>query len=118
MSLAHDRRPAAPHQPLGRVLILLPTYQEAANVEHVLWRVRAALPEAAVLVVDDNSPDGTADLADAVADGIGGIAVRRREAKAGLGAAYRAGFAWGLARGYDVLIEMDADLSHDPGALP
>jgi glycosyltransferase involved in cell wall biosynthesis len=99
-------------------LVVLPTYDEAENIADVLARIRVALPEAHVLVVDDGSPDGTADLAQAEADAHGGIDVMRRAGKAGLGSAYRAGFAWGLERGYDVLIEMDADLSHDPDDLP
>ena len=99
-------------------LVVIPTYQEAENVVDVLERVRAAVPEASVLVVDDGSPDGTADLAQAKADELGQIDVLRRAAKSGLGPSYRAGFAWGLERGHDVLIEMDADLSHDPAVLP
>jgi len=99
-------------------LVVLPTYDEAENVVEVLGRIRAALPHATVLVVDDGSPDGTADLADLEADRLGQIEVLRRTGKAGLGSAYRAGFAWGLERGHDVLIEMDADLSHDPDDLP
>ena len=98
--------------------MVLPTYQEAANVVEVLRRVRAAAPGADVLVVDDGSPDGTADLAQAAGRELGGVDVLRRTAKAGLGKAYRAGFAVGLERGYEVLVEMDADLSHDPAALP
>jgi len=101
-----------------RALVVLPTYQEAANVVEVLRRVRAAAPGADVLVVDDGSPDGTADLAQAAGRELGGVDVLRRTAKAGLGKAYRAGFAVGLERGYEVLVEMDADLSHDPAALP
>ena len=69
-------------------------------------------------MVDDGSPDGTADLAEQLGAELGGIDVLRRTAKSGLGSAYRAGFAWGLERGWDVFVEMDADLSHDPGALP
>ena len=99
-------------------LVVIPTYQEAANIQEVTRRVRAALPESHVLVVDDASPDGTADLAAAVGEEIGGVDVLRRPAKAGLGSAYRDGFAWGLERHFDVLVEMDADLSHDPAALP
>jgi glycosyltransferase involved in cell wall biosynthesis len=100
-------------------LIVLPTYNEAENIVEVLERVREAVPEADVLVVDDGSPDGTADLAErwGAAHG-GGVAVLRRASKSGLGSAYRAGFAVGLAQGYDALIEMDSDLSHDPAALP
>src|SRR3954464_15766892 len=101
-----------------RTLIVLPTYQEAANIAHVLRRVRAAVPAARVLVVDDGSPDGTADLAAAMAEELGGVEVLRRKAKAGLGSAYRAGFAWGLEHEYEGRIEMDADLSHDPAQLP
>ena len=101
-----------------RTLVVLPTYQEAANIADVLRRLRNAVPEADVLVVDDGSPDGTADLADAVAAELGHIDVLRRAAKSGLGSAYRAGFRQGLNDGFRVLVEMDADLSHDPAALP
>ena len=101
-----------------RALIVTPTYQEAANIGEFLTRVRAAVPEADVLVVDDGSPDGTADLAEAEGRRSGGVEVLRRPEKAGLGSAYRAGFAVGIERGYDVLVQMDADLSHDPAALP
>lgn len=99
-------------------LIVLPTYQEAANIVTVLQRIRSVLPDADVLVVDDGSPDGTADLAEATGRERGRITVMRRAEKSGLGSAYRAGFAHGLADGADVLVEMDADLSHDPAALP
>jgi dolichol-phosphate mannosyltransferase len=101
-----------------RVLVVLPTYNEAANIERMLCSVRAALPEAGVLVVDDGSPDQTAALAERVASEIGGVHVLRRSAKAGLGSAYRAGFKWGLERGFEALVEMDCDFSHDPAALP
>lgn len=100
------------------VLVVLPTYQEAENIHDVLGRIRAAAPDVDVLVVDDGSPDGTADLAEADGASLGQISVLRRTQKSGLGPAYRAGFAWGLERSYDVLVEMDADLSHDPDALP
>ena len=98
--------------------MVIPTYQEAENIVDVLQRVRAAAPDASVLVVDDGSPDGTADLAEAAGTELGQVQVLRRTAKAGLGAAYRAGFEWGLAAGHDVLVEMDADLSHDPSDVP
>jgi glycosyltransferase involved in cell wall biosynthesis len=91
---------------------------EAANVETVIERVRAALPEAHVLIVDDSSPDGTAALAEAVHQRLGNVSVLVRPAKTGLGDAYRAGIAWGLAAGFEMLVSMDADLSHDPAALP
>ena len=99
-------------------LVVLPTYQEADNIAEVLRRLRAAVPAADVLVVDDSSPDGTADVAKAAGHELGGVDVRIRPGKSGLGSAYREGFREGLARGYDVLVEMDSDLSHDPAALP
>ena len=99
-------------------LVIIPTYLEAENIADVLGRVREAVPDAHVLVVDDGSPDGTADLAEATAAQLGQIHVLRRTSKSGLGPSYRAGFAWGLERGHTVLLEMDADLSHDPAMLP
>jgi len=104
--------------PAMRVLVMLPTYNEIENIQGVLERTRASLPEADILVIDDGSPDGTADQAEKLGDVLGGIDVLRRAQKSGLGSAYRAGFRVGLARGYDVMIEMDADLSHDPAVLP
>ena len=101
-----------------KTLIVIPTYQEASNIAVVLRRVRSVTPDADLLVVDDASPDGTADLAEAVAKEVGGIQVLRRPSKSGLGSAYRDGFRWGLDRGYELLVEMDADLSHDPASLP
>ena len=103
---------------MTRILVITPTYQEAQNVEEFLRRARVALPEATILVVDDNSPDGTADIAERIGAELGGIEVLRRPVKAGLGNAYRAAFTIGLARGYDVLIQIDTDLSHDPAVLP
>ena len=101
-----------------RPLVVLPTYNEALNIAEVLTKTRAAVPDAEVLVVDDGSPDGTADLAEALGKELEQIQVLRRPGKAGLGSAYRAGFRVGLDRGLDVMIEMDSDLSHDPAALP
>jgi dolichol-phosphate mannosyltransferase len=101
-----------------RTLIVTPTYQEAENIAEFLRRARAAVPDADILVVDDNSPDGTADVADAAAAELGRIEVLRRPKKIGLGDAYRAGFSVGVERGYEVLVQIDADLSHDPDALP
>jgi dolichol-phosphate mannosyltransferase len=103
---------------LGRPLVVIPTYNEADNIELILDRVRASVPSADVLVVDDNSPDGTGELADKVADHDDGVQVLHRGVKTGLGAAYLAGFVWGLDRAYDVLIQMDADGSHLPEQLP
>jgi dolichol-phosphate mannosyltransferase len=101
-----------------RVLVVVPTYNEADNIEPLLDRVRGSLPAVDVLVVDDASPDGTGDLADKVAEHDGSVHVLHRQAKAGLGTAYVAGFTWGLQRSYDVLVEMDADGSHLPEQLP
>src|SRR3954462_5611343 len=99
-------------------LVVIPTYNEAGNIRTVLRRVRTALPDADILVVDDDSPDGTAAIAETVGAERGRVIVMRRPGKEGLGAAYRAGFSFGVSRGYAVLVEMDADLSHDPAALP
>jgi len=104
--------------PVQRVLVIIPTYNEAPNLPAILDRVRDSVPEAEVLVVDDASPDGTGRLADERAADDGHVHVLHRTAKAGLGAAYVAGFRWGLARGYDALVEMDADGSHAPEQLP
>jgi len=101
-----------------RTLIVIPTYEEALNITEVLTRVRAAMPQVDILVVDDNSPDGTADLARAAGTELGQIDVLLRPKKDGLGNAYRHGFREGIDRGYQVLVQMDADLSHDPAALP
>jgi glycosyltransferase involved in cell wall biosynthesis len=101
-----------------RTLVIMPTYNEAENIVEALTRARAAVPDADLLVVDDGSPDGTADLAEKADADLGGVRVMRRAAKSGLGSAYRAGFRDGLDRGYDVMVEMDSDLSHDPAALP
>lgn len=101
-----------------RVLVCIPTYQEAENIATILRRVRASVPSADILVIDDGSPDGTADLAQALGDELGQIDVLRRAKKSGLGNSYRAGFAVGLERGYDAMVKIDADLSHDPAALP
>lgn len=101
-----------------KVLVVLPTFNEAATIEEVLRRTRTALSQSSVLVVDDGSPDGTADIALKLSAELGGVTVMRRDARSGLGDAYRAGFGWGLDQGFDALVEMDSDLSHDPAALP
>jgi dolichol-phosphate mannosyltransferase len=116
MSSQAAMRPVASHA--MRVLVLLPTYNEIENIEDVLQRTRRALPDADVLVIDDGSPDGTADRAEKIDEDLDGVEVLRRASKSGLGSAYRDGFRLGLARGYDVMIEMDSDLSHDPAVLP
>jgi dolichol-phosphate mannosyltransferase len=103
---------------LGRILVVIPTYNEAANLPAIVGRLRAAVPAADVLVVDDASPDGTGKIADELAHQDSAVRVLHRNGKQGLGAAYRAGFGWGLAHDYDVLVEMDADGSHLPEQLP
>lgn len=103
---------------IGRVLVIIPTYNERENIESIAGRVRAAVPAADVLVVDDNSPDGTGTLADEMAAGDEQIKVLHRTGKEGLGAAYIAGFRWAARHGYEVMVEMDADGSHQPEELP
>jgi dolichol-phosphate mannosyltransferase len=102
----------------GRVVIVMPTYNERQNLEIIAARIREAVPAADVLVVDDNSPDGTGDLADKLAEADPRVQVMHRTEKAGLGRAYVAGFTWALDRGYDLIVEMDADGSHRPEDLP
>ncbi|QBJ94600.1 polyprenol monophosphomannose synthase [Rhodococcus sp. ABRD24] len=106
-------------QPSARTLVIIPTYNERDNLPLIIGRLHTALPDVHVLVVDDGSPDGTGSLADELAatDSAGRIQVMHRTEKNGLGAAYIAGFRWGLARDYTVLVEMDADGSHAPEQL-
>ena len=107
-----------PRGPLARVAVIIPTYNERENLESIAARVRSAVPEADLLVVDDNSPDGTGELADKLAAGDGHIHVLHRPGKGGLGAAYIAGFGWALDQGYNAMVEIDADGSHQPEDLP
>jgi dolichol-phosphate mannosyltransferase len=107
----------AARTPIGRIVVLIPTYNERENLAPIVSRLRVAVPEADVLVLDDNSPDGTGAVADQLAAGDAQVRVLHRSSKDGLGAAYLAGFAWALQRGYDVLVEMDADGSHQPEQL-
>ncbi|MEP7019296.1 MAG: polyprenol monophosphomannose synthase, partial [Pseudonocardiales bacterium] len=107
-----------PAESASRVLVIIPTYNEIENIELIVARLHAAVPAADVLVVDDGSPDGTGKLADSMAEQDNRLHVLHRDAKAGLGAAYIAGFDWGLEAGYGVLVEMDADGSHAPEQLP
>ena len=102
----------------ARVLVIVPTYNEVENLERILERLQASVPDADALVVDDGSPDGTGELAEKLAARDGRVHVLHRTAKQGLGRAYVAGFRWALVRGYDVLVEMDADGSHAPEQLP
>ncbi|RCG20129.1 polyprenol monophosphomannose synthase [Sphaerisporangium album] len=102
---------------LGRVLVIVPTYNERENLPVIAARLRAAVPDAHLLVADDNSPDGTGDVADELAAADDHVHVLHRPGKQGLGAAYIAGFRWGLAEGFDVMVEMDADGSHQPEEL-
>src|SRR5881396_2065305 len=105
-------------QPIDPVLVVIPTYNERDNLAPILKRLHEALPDVHALVVDDGSPDGTGELADKLAADDPRIQVMHRAEKAGLGAAYVAGFRWALDAGYDVLVEMDADGSHAPEQLP
>lgn len=101
-----------------RATVVIPTYNESDNIPRLVRAVRATVPDARVLVVDDNSPDGTATVAEQLAAELGGIDVLRRPGKEGLGNAYRAGLRRAIDDGAEVCVQMDADLSHDPAALP
>lgn len=103
---------------LGRVLVCIPTYNERENLPLVVRRIRAAVPAADLLVLDDSSPDGTGEVADALAAEDDHVQVMHRAGKEGLGRAYLAGFHRALADGYDAIVEMDADGSHQPEQLP
>jgi dolichol-phosphate mannosyltransferase len=100
-----------------RFLVVLPTYNESENLSQIVPVILSQDDRLEVLIVDDNSPDGTGKIADVLAGGIARVHVLHRASKEGLGRAYLAGFAWGLARGFDALFEMDADFSHDPRFL-
>lgn len=101
-----------------RTLVVIPTYQEAPNITALLAAIHAAAPGVHMLVVDDNSPDGTATLAETAAAESGSVKVLRRPGKAGLGSAYRHGFRVALDEGYEAIVSMDADFSHDPAVIP
>ena len=101
-----------------RTLVIIPTYNERENIGSIVGRVRVSVPDAEVLIVDDGSPDGTGELADALAATDASVHVLHRTGKEGLGAAYRAGMTWALDAGYSAIVEMDADGSHQPEQLP
>jgi dolichol-phosphate mannosyltransferase len=103
---------------VGRVLVVIPTFNEVDNLRPITDRLRRAVPEVDILIADDNSPDGTGAVADALAAADEHVHVLHRPDKQGLGAAYVAGFGWARERGYDVVVEMDADGSHAPEELP
>ena len=109
---------SAADEDLGRILVVIPTYNEVENIREITARVRRAVPSADILVADDASPDGTGAVADERAAADGKIHVLHRSGKQGLGAAYIAGFGWAGQRGFDVVVEMDADGSHAPEELP
>jgi dolichol-phosphate mannosyltransferase len=104
--------------PGTRVAVIIPTYNERDNIEIITGRVRSTVPDAHLLIVDDNSPDGTGEIADKLAGEDPHVHVLHRAGKVGLGAAYIAGFRWALERGYGAMVEMDADGSHQPEELP
>ncbi len=101
-----------------RCVVVVPTYNEKENIQAFLSAVRVAVPAASILVVDDNSPDGTGVLAEQSAAELGQIKVLHRPGKQGLGSAYRNGFTVAIDEGYDVIVSMDADFSHDPAVIP
>ncbi|MEI6496695.1 MAG: polyprenol monophosphomannose synthase [Actinomycetota bacterium] len=100
-----------------RAVVVVPTYNERENIEAFVRAVRTAVPAADMLVIDDNSPDGTGQLADQVATEVGQVKVLHRPGKQGLGSAYRQGFTMALDEGYDVIVSMDVDFSHDPAVI-
>ncbi|GAA1979718.1 polyprenol monophosphomannose synthase [Microbacterium pumilum] len=101
-----------------RTLVILPTYNELENLEGVVRRLQQSAPDVDILIVDDNSPDGTGWLADRLSDELRNVHVSHRVVRAGLGGAYLEGFAWALRQGYDLIVESDADGSHRPEDLP
>jgi dolichol-phosphate mannosyltransferase len=101
-----------------RCVVVVPTYNEKENIQPFLAAVRSAVPLASILVVDDNSPDGTGGLAEQTAAELGQIKVMHRPGKQGLGSAYRNGFTVALDEGYEVIVSMDVDFSHDPAVIP
>lgn len=103
---------------LGRIVVIIPTFNECESLAAIVARVRNSVPEADILVIDDNSPDGTGDIADGLAANDPNLHVMHRLGKEGLGAAYLAGFSWALQNDYAVVVEMDADGSHQPEQLP
>jgi dolichol-phosphate mannosyltransferase len=107
-----------PPGPLGKVVVIIPTYNERENLELIISRTHAAVADADILVVDDNSPDGTGEIADKIGVTDERVQVLHRQGKSGLGSAYIAGFGWALERGYGAVVEMDADGSHQPEELP
>src|SRR5512132_3022522 len=108
----------SPSEALEPILVIIPTYNESEHITRLVSRTRKAVPDAHILIADDNSPDGTGKLADEFAASDDHVHVMHRLGKEGLGAAYLAGFEWGLNAGYEVLVEMDADGSHQPEQLP
>jgi dolichol-phosphate mannosyltransferase len=101
-----------------KIVVAIPTYNEVENLPLIIGRLHSAVPSVDVLVIDDGSPDGTGELADELAGADARVHVLHRTEKAGLGAAYLAGFSWAIAQGYEVVVEMDADGSHQPEQLP
>ncbi len=101
-----------------KVLIALPTYNEADNIEVIVPAILGEVPDANILVIDDGSPDGTGEIAEKLAARDTRVGVLHRPKKLGLGSAYKTAFAWALERDFDAVVEMDADFSHDPASLP
>jgi dolichol-phosphate mannosyltransferase len=101
-----------------KLLIIIPTYNEIENIEALISSINLAVPDAHILVVDDNSPDGTAAVVERITEHNPVLRILKREGKQGLAAAYLAGFDWGLSKDYDAFLEMDADFSHNPKYIP
>lgn len=101
-----------------KTLIISPTYNESKNITDLVRKVNAVNPDYHLLVIDDNSPDGTGDLVESLQKQYANLHLERRPGKAGLGTAYCFGFQWALEKGYDIIVQMDADLSHNPEDLP
>ncbi len=114
---AHAKEVPTGSHAAGRSLVILPTYNERENIEHIVEAVLSQASDIDVLVIDDNSPDGTGEIAETMARADDRLHVLHRAGKMGLGTAYIEGFVWGLARGYEYLFEMDADFSHEPADL-
>jgi len=101
-----------------RVLIVVPTYNEKENIELLINSIFSFAPDVNILVVDDNSPDGTADIIEKIIQNNKSVNILKRKGKEGVASAYLQGFSWGIQNGYDVLLAMDADFSHDPKYIP
>lgn len=111
-------QPGEIREPLKSPVVVVPTYNESSNLLRLIERIRSEMPDVSILVVDDNSPDGTGKIADGAAENEQKISVLHRKEKVGLGAAYLAGFQLAIDKGHDAIVQMDADFSHSPEMVP